>query len=258
LKLRKFKNGSLRIMDIHFLIIGSLIFVISAMLQGFTGFGFSILAVPLITLFISPKIAVPILVMFSIIINVVVFSSSRKEFNIKRIWLLLVFGIIGMPLGTYFLVVLNDNIIKLFIGIFIALFGLLLLLGFRKEFKREKLSMIPIGFVSGILGGSVSMSGPPIILFLSNQGVNRQTFRANLAVYFFILNMFTIPVYVFNGLITKQVINYSVTFMPGLIIGVIIGNFLSHKIKENHFRKLTLILLIIMGVLSIISGLKLI
>jgi len=242
----------------NFILYGSLIFIIAAILQGLTGFGFSILAVPLITLFISPKIAVPILVMFSLIINIVVFSSSRKSFNIKRIWLLLIFGIIGMPLGTYFLVVLNDNIIKLFIGIFIALFGLLLLLGFRQEFKREKLSMIPIGFISGILGGSVSMSGPPIILFLSNQGVNKQVFRANLAVYFFILNILTISVYFLNGLITKQVINYSVTFLPALVIGVIIGNFLSHKIKENHFRKLTLILLIIMGLLSIISGLKII
>ena len=240
------------------IIFGSLIIFFSAMLQGLSGFGFSILAVPLITLFISPKIVVPILVLFSLVINIAVFSSARKAFEIKKIWLLMIFGILGMPLGAYFLVVLDDNIIKLIIGIFIAIFGILLLSGFRKEIKREKLSMIPIGIFSGILSGSISMGGPPVILFLSNQGVSKQIFRANLAVYFFILNIFTIPVFFWNGLLTTQVLSYSAKFFPSLSIGVIAGNILSRKIKEHHFRKLTLLLLIIMGLLSLISGLRLI
>ncbi len=240
----------------NFFLIGSLIFITAAILQGLTGFGFSILSLPLITLLISPKIAVPILVLYSIVINIVVFFSARKAFKLKKVWILMIFGIIGVPIGAHFLVTLNDNLIKLFIGIFITIFGILLLFGFRRKIKHEKISMVPIGIISGILSGSVSMGGPPVILFLSNQGANKQAFRANLAVYFFILNIFTIPVYFLNGLITKIVISYSITFLTALVIGVIIGNFLSHKIKENHFRKLTLILLIIMGLLSIISGLK--
>jgi len=225
------------------------------MLQGFTGFGFSILSLPLITLLISPKIAVPVLVLYSIIINIVVFFSARKAFELKRIWILVVCGIIGVPVGTHFLVTLNDNLIKLFIGIFITIFGLLLISGFRRKIKHEKISMIPIGIVSGILSGSVSIGGPPVILFLSNQGVNKQVFRANLAIYFFVLNIFTIPVYIYNGLISEQVLNYSIKFFPALLIGVIIGNLFSKKIKEKHFRKVTLVLLVLMGILSIISSL---
>ena len=116
--------------------------------------------------------------------------------------------------------------------------------------------MLPVGMLSGLLGGSISISGPPIILFLSNQEVDKHTFRGNLATYFFILNLFMIPVYYLNGLLTKEVWNYSLTFLPGLLIGVLVGNILSHKIKDAHFKKLTLILLIIMGLISIISGLN--
>ncbi|MCD6176901.1 MAG: sulfite exporter TauE/SafE family protein [Candidatus Cloacimonetes bacterium] len=236
--------------------IGLFIFLFSATLQGLTGFGFSILAVPLITLFISPKTAVPILLIYSMIINIVVLYSARKAINLKKIWILLFAGIITMPLGTHLLVIMNENLLKIFIGLMIFVFGILLLIGFRRQFKNEKIAMLPVGMLSGLLGGSISISGPPIILFLSNQNVDKHTFRGNLAAYFFILNLFTIPVYYLNGLFTKEVWNYSLNFLPGLLIGVFVGNFLSHKIKEDHFKKLTLILLIIMGLLSIISGLK--
>ena len=243
-------------MTFQFFLLCSLIILASSMLQGLTGFGFSILSLPLLTLLLSPKIAVPILVLYSIIINIVVFFSARKAFELNRIWILMIFGIIGVPIGTHFLITFNDNLIKLCIGIFITVFGLLLLLGFRQKIKHEKVSMIPIGFVSGILSGSVSIGGPPVILFLSNQGVNKQVFRANLAVYFFILNIFTIPVYIYTGLISEQVLNYSIKFFPALVIGVVAGNVFSKKIKEEHFRKVVLVLLVLMGILSIVSSLK--
>ncbi len=236
--------------------IGLFIFLISATLQGLTGFGFSILAVPLITLFISPKTAVPILLIYSMIINIVVLYSARKAVNLKKIWILLAAGIITMPLGAHLLVIMDEGLLKIFIGSIILIFGTLLLIGFRKQFRNEKLTMLPVGMLSGLLGGSISISGPPIILFLSNQDVDKHAFRGNLAAYFFILNIFTIPVYYWNGLLTNEVWNYSLAFLPGLLVGVFAGNFLSHKIKDDHFKKLTLILLIIMGLLSIVSGLR--
>lgn len=236
--------------------IGLFIFLISAVLQGLTGFGFSILAVPLITMFISPKTAVPILLIYSIIINIIVLYSTLKAVDIKKILILLLAGIVTMPLGTHLLVIMNENLLKIFIGTMILIFGILLLIGFRKKFKNEKIAMLPVGMLSGLLGGSISISGPPIILFLSNQDVDKHTFRGNLAIYFLILNIFTLPVYYWNGLLTSKVWSYSLTFLPGLLVGVFVGNLFSNKIKDDHFKKITLVLLIIMGVLSIISGLK--
>jgi uncharacterized membrane protein YfcA len=240
----------------EFVIFGTLIFFASALLQGLSGFGFSILAVPLITLLMPPKTAVPILMLYSIVINLVVLHSARKHIDIRKIWMLLIAGIVGLPFGAHLLVVLDGNVLKIFIGIMILIFGTLLLFGFRKDLKHEKIAMLPIGLISGLLSGSISISGPPIIIFLSNKQVGKQSFRGNLALYFFLLNIFTIPVFFLNGLFTKEVISYSITYLPGLIVGVIVGNLLSHKVQEQHFRKFTLILLLIMGVLAVVSGVK--
>jgi len=238
------------------LIFGILTFFVSALLQGISGFGFSILAIPLITMVISPKVTVPILLLYSMVINIFVLYSSRRHIDFSRIWLLLIFGVIGVPLGTKLLLIVNEEYLKQFIGLLILGFGISLFKGVRRNIKNEKLGMIPVGFSSGILGGSISISGPPLIIFLSNQNVDKQTFRASLALYFFLLNIFTLPVYIYNDLITTEVLNYSLKFSPGLFAGVILGNLFSHKIKEEHFRKFTLILLIILGVLAITASLK--
>ena len=67
--------------------------------------------------------------------------------------------------------------------------------------------------------------------------------------------MATIPVFVLGGIITKEVINHVLWFLPAMIIGVIAGIKLAHKVKETLFRNLALIIVTIAGLLSIASGL---
>lgn len=235
---------------------GILIIFASAMLQGLSGFGFSILAVPLITMLIEPKTAIPVLLVYSIIINLAVLSSTRKSVNPGKYWILLAAGAAGLPLGGYLLVILDGNILKIMIGSLIIVFGLLLLLGYRTDLKKEKLYMIPIGLFSGILGSSISISGPPIIIFLANKQLEKNSFRGNLALYFLLLNLLTIPVFFYYRLFTPSVAAYTVSFLPGLLAGVLLGNLLSDRIRQEHFRKFTLILLLIMGFLAIFSAIN--
>ncbi len=241
-------------MDFYF--IGIAIFFFAAALQGLSGFGFSILALPLLTLFLSPRLIVPILLLYSMIINLVVLRSSYKELRWKENLMLFFCGILAMPIGVHILVNLNENILKAFIGAVIIGFSIFSFKGYQIKLKNDNLAMAISGIFSGILGGSISMSGPPIIIFLKNKKVGKHSFRGNLAIYFFILNIFSIPVFYWNGLLTAEVFELSLRFLPGLLIGVVLGNFLSHKIKESSFHDLTLILLFIIGLIAFLSGLK--
>lgn len=240
-------------MSIEIIIFGSLVFFLSALLQGLSGFGFSILAIPLISFFIAPRASVPTLLIYSMVINIAVLVSTKKAINLKSIWLLLVGALLAIPLGTRMLIVLPENLIRLIIGILILVFGILLLTGSHIRFLNSRFIMLPIGFISGALGACVSISGPPVIIYFTNQGTQKHEFRGNLAIYFFLLNIFTFPVFYLNGLFTPQVIKNTLLFSPGLLAGVLIGSFLSHKIHDQHFRKITLYLLLIMGISTIFS-----
>jgi len=242
--------------ETNVLILGSIIIFLAAFLQGTTGFGFSLFSIPLLTLFISPKTVIPMILLVSVIINISVLYNSRKSLNFKVILPIFLFGILGVPVGAKLLLILPDYVLKIVIGIFILMFGILFYFNVHFKVKHEKVARVIVGFFSGLLNGSITMSGPPIIIFLANEQKGKMHFRAHLASFFLLLTLFTIPVYIYFGLITKVVVDYALIFSVAVIAGVLGGNILIRRIQEVHFRKLTLIIIILMGVLAVYSGIQ--
>ncbi len=238
------------------LIIISIIFFFSATLQGMTGFGFSLLSVPLLSLVLHPELFVPILILYSIVINCSVIISAYKEIDIKSLIYLFPLTIIGVPIGTYLLKNLPKSNLQILIGFILIGFVVYQLLDKIKIKHESRIGYLAAGFFSGILGGSISMSGPPIIILFTNQKRRKHNFRVNLAFYFLILNIITVITYLINRMITSDVINRGVIYFIPMFAGVIVGNILSHKISEHRFRKFTLLLIFLMGLLTIITGIR--
>ena len=229
---------------------------LAGLIKGLTGFGFALVAVPIMTIFLSPKKVIPIVLIHAILIILVLLYQARKWVDLKRIWPLMIAGVVGMPFGTYLLIVLKVETLKVLIGSVIVLFALAFLKGFKKKIKSEKLAFAPVGFISGLLAGSTTMGGPPVILFFTNQGLNKNVFRANIVCYFAALSIATISAYVVGGLITKEVIKYAILLLPAMICGAVTGIKLAHIVKEQLFQNITLIILIVAGLISIASGLN--
>ena len=228
---------------------------LAGLIHGLTGFGFALVAVPIMIIFISPKIVVPVVLIYSILVSIIIMIEARKWIRLKRIWPIMVAAIFGIPVGTYLLVVLDVSTLRMFIGAVIIPFAIALLTGFQKQIKNEKLALAPIGFTSGFLCASTTLSGPPVILFLLNQGVEKQTFRANLVVYFAMTNSAAIIAHAFAGIIVREVFNYTLWFLPTAILGTLVGIKLALKASEKVFRNVALVIIIIAGLLSIASGL---
>lgn len=157
-----------------------------------TSFGSALLAVPTLSLFLPLKIIVPMLILYDLITNTIIFFKIRKYVNLKRIYTLIIAAVIAIPIGANLLVNISENILQVLVGIIVTISAILFHLGYKAKVKNEKLAFIPVGFVSGLLTGSVSIGGPPIILFLANQGDEKQVFRATLTSYFWILDIIAI------------------------------------------------------------------
>lgn len=243
-------------MGIGNILIANLIIFTGGLIQGTVGTGSSLFAVPLLVLLISPKVVVPMMIIECIFINAYISSQCRSHINIKRIMILLAAGFVGMIPGVRILAILPARYIKIYIGAAIALTSVAYIIGFRRKMKNEKTASIPIGLVSGFLNGSISMSGPPIVLFFVNQEVDKGFFRGNLALYFLILNILTVPVYYANGLVTADVFRWTLLLFPGIAAGTILGDRLSTRVTEKSIKKLALIIVLFAGLSSLISGFK--
>lgn len=237
------------------LVYGISVVFVAGIVKGLTGFGFSLLTVPLLVVLFGPRTAIPVIIVLNAASNVPMYLHSRRWSSLRRIWPLVVAGIISIPVGTYLLLVLNTAVLKLIVGAVICLFALAFLLGFRREIRREKGGFIGAGLISGILNGLISTGGPPAILFLANQGMGKDEFRANLIAYFLFLNVATIPVHFAGGLLSMEIAGLAAVFVPALAGGAFLGTRLVEYIPEAAFRKAVLAVVMAAGLMVALSGL---
>lgn len=242
-------------MDFYVVIfISAFIILIAGFIQGLTSFGFALISMPLLSILIPLQQVVPIIVVLSLFTNIAVLYSCRKQVDLKKIWILILSSIAAAPIGALILYYISPSVLKVSSGLLIVAFAVILLRGLSFPLRNERMASIPVGIISGLLNGSISMSGPPIALFLSNQGVDKLTFRANITAYAIILNIITVSSYYVTGLLNLEVAIYISWMVPSMIVGVLLGILAVKKLNEATFKKLALWLIIVSGVWIVLSG----
>jgi len=229
---------------------------LASVIKGITGFGFNLLAVSVLVFFLSPKVIVPVISLLSTISSCYLLVSLYKYIQVRRILPLMIGALVSIPLGVSLLIVLKPDTLKVLIGVVITTFTLLFTTGYRKEIKNETLSFLLVGLVSGIIGGSTSLGGAPVILFFINQDCDKLTFRANITLFYVMQSAVSFLGYTQSSLITDEVMKYSILFFIPMTLGIIAGMKSAHKVNEVLFKKMALMILMISGIASIFTGLQ--
>lgn len=237
-------------------IFGLLIMFLAGLVQGATAFGIAVISLPVLVLFIDPKTAVPIIILHAIVCVSVLLIKQWKNVNLGHIWPLIVASVIGIPFGTFILISLNVNILKIIIGSLSILVAIVMFKGITKKVKNERLAFLPIGFSAGVLSGSTGMSGLPVILFLTYQKLSKQKYLATIAANYFILNIATALYFGTSDLLTKTTLSYAFYLLPATLIGLFIGFAICDKVDNKLFRKIVLFFVTISGFMAVGSGLQ--
>ncbi|MCM3629184.1 sulfite exporter TauE/SafE family protein [Paenibacillus glycanilyticus] len=239
-------------MHLDEIVVVFMIVLLAGFVQGLTSFGFALISMPLLVKLMPLQQAVPVVVALSLLTNIAVMYSSRKHIRIRQIWPLLVASLLAAPLGTYALIYVPANALKLGAGMLVAVVSILMLSG--RSLPLGRLAYAPVGALSGFLNGSISMSGPPAALFLTNQGLDKMTFRANITAYSLILNIITIGTYVYEGLLNQAAMETAGWAVPALIIGVIIGIKAVGRLNDRLFKTIALWLILVTGLWTAVNG----
>ncbi len=236
------------------LAVGGLAVLLASFLRGLTGFGFALVATPIVCTLVDPRVVVPMILIHVTVTSIPLIYHARHEVQLMRIWPLMVGAIIGAPFGSYLLVVLNPDTLRLLIGIVAFGFALLFATGFSRKVKRERLAFLPVGFLSGVLNGSSSLSGPPVILFFANQGIPPMVFRANIIALFFATNIATILSFTLGGLFNANSFILALVFGPSLVVGTYIGAHYARRVNARFFRGVALSVVMGSGIIAIVDG----
>lgn len=232
-------------------VIGALVAAAAGLAQGCTGFGLALIAAPSLMFILPPTLVVPTVVVLSTLNTFIVAWDARRHVRFRMVGPLALGGFIGIPLGITALLHLPDALIKVFVGLFVTAFSLAMLRGWKKPLRhgdRPKV-LIPVGIMSGFFGGSTSMGGPPVVLFLANQDTQKNIFRANVVTYFLTINIYSIALFTAIGQITWSLAGQLAVLIPAMLLGTYIGIRYAHRIPEQRFQRIAMGIVLAMGLL---------
>jgi uncharacterized membrane protein YfcA len=242
-------------MEVHLLILLLIIFF-STLTRSTFGFGDALFAMPLLALFLDIKIITPLIALIAFFIAISILIKNWKKVEFKSAWRLILASLFGIPIGLWYLDDINENVIKLVLGVIVLIFSVYNLIQPNlHKLKGEKYSWI-FGFIAGILGGAYNTNGPPIVIYSSLKKWNPQNFRATLQGYFFTTGIMVIAGHGIAGNFTNEVLNYFAYCVPVVILAVVFGARLNKKISVERFHKYIYIILIILGLVLIFNSIK--
>ena len=241
--------------DIPIIFVSAVAVFAAALVQGVTGFGFVIVAAPVLTIYLEPTLVVPVMLLQSVVLNAAIMVDGYRWINLRRVWALMLAGAALTPIGAALLIGLDAAVIKVLVGVVVGVTAVGMLLGLQRTASRELLASIPVGAVSGVLGGATGLSGAPVVLFFTNQSVDPKESRANLVFYFQVLNMIALPSFAVGGILTRDVFVLSLELLPGALAGVGAGIWLASRVAVAVFWRISLFIVLLAGVGAIVSGL---
>ncbi len=212
----------------------------AAIVNGALGYGFSSITVPLALLFLTNRVLNPALVPIEVALNAYVLWVNRASLpNVWRRVFPIVVGLLpGVIAGTMLVSRVNPGWLKF--GTFIALLPLILLqaAGFRRPLKSERSVGLGFGVGVGVLYSVTTISGPPLAVMLSNQGLTKRDFRAALGFIRLAESSFTALAYAWAGLYTVESVALIPYIVPSIAVGVPIGAALIQRIRPETFRRI--------------------
>lgn len=217
----------------------------AALVNGAVGYGFSSIVTPVAILWYSNKILNPALVIVEVVVNVTLLLRERRK--IRATW-----GVAkpvvatllpGVILGTIGLTYLAINDVK--VTVYATLFPLVILqlTGFYRPFKNQRRGGMAMGPAIGFLYALTTISGPPLALFLRNQGLSKNDFRCAIAQIRVAESSLTLTTYfAFSSLFGANLVSLPTLgllpflFLP-VLIGIPLGTLLLHSVSPEFFRR---------------------
>ncbi len=175
-------------MDFASLVAAALSLFAGGAVKGVAGLGLPLVALPLLTTFVSLKTAVGLLVVPAIASNLVQsFQGGRIGSMLKRFWPVIVTLVATIAISTNALVLVPEKILYAIIGA--AVIGFPLLAHFRPALRirsgPERWLGPVIGVIAGFVGGVSSFFGPPLMVYVAGLRLAKDDFVPAISLLYF-------------------------------------------------------------------------
>lgn len=215
-----------------------------------SGFGSSLLFVPLASFFLNFKLVLGITAVFHVFSNLSKIFLFKNGVN-KNIALKLgIPAVLFVIIGAYLTQVIPLKVIELSMNLIILGLTIVLISGAGKKIEQSNFNLYTGGILSGFLAGLIGTGGAIRGITLAAFGLEKDAFIATSALIDLGVDTSRAAVYILQGYFLQE----HIILIPFLIVIAILGSYLGKKIlvyipeKSFHY--------VVLGVIATISILQ--
>lgn len=234
-----------------------LVSVVGGFLQSAVGFGYAVFVMVFFPMFLpSIPAASTVSCLMCLLASSAMLFQYRKFVQPKKVlW----------PIASYFLVMpfairLATRIPKREMSILLGVF--LLGVGLYYLFYSEKLRIpctpaagLGAGALSGLFSGLFAVSAPPAALYCLSIMESKEAYVSTLQFFFVITNIYAMTVRIINGLLSGQILLWSLFATAGMSVGMLAGDAVYRKADLSSIKRWVFLFISIMGLWTILSNL---
>jgi uncharacterized membrane protein YfcA len=237
------------------LLAGIAVAFLAAACYAVTGFGFALVMTPLMAVAWDVKSAVVTSVILSTLALLPLLVEARAHVPVGRASMLVLGSFAGIPLGVVILQKLESDALQVLVAATVIVAALLLYFRPMVEPGTDtRTTQLATGFVSGVVGGSTSMGGPPIVIYLLGRERQIAVFRATLLAFFLPGSVLQIAILAGVGRITWDILLLVAAALPAVVAGLFAGAWLRGHVEAERFRTVVIAVLIVTSAAVLISA----
>jgi len=231
--------------NVLFLIISYL----AAVAATLAGFGSSTLLIPVAIHFMDIKTAVFIVAIFHLFNNLFKIRIFKKSIDFNTFLLFGFPSIILAFTGAMLISYLPVNIIKKILAAFLIVYSIYSLIKPKFALKKSRINAVVGGGLSGLLAGLMGLGGAIRSSFLIAFNFPKEVYVATSAMIAVVIDLTRIPTYLFTKTVQESFYYILIPFLIGsAYLGVRTGKVLLKKIKQDTFRRIVAIAILLVGI----------
>ncbi len=229
----------------------ALLLFVSSAVQGVLGFGFAVIASPIIVQ-INPNLVPQLLALLGLPIALRVFFREKEGVDLSKVKPLIVGRLVGGPIGLLLLLNLSEKYLSIAVGVIVLVAGLGSFFGW--VINRSNLNSFLAGTFSGIFGMVAAVGGPPVALLYRN--TKSEQFRPSLNSVFSIGILITLSLLLLSGNLFMDHLLLFVLFLPFVLVGVRVSTSIFSKFSDSFIATSVTYFSVLSGLYVILRNLN--
>lgn len=244
--------------DLVFFAIAIPAVLLTGLSKGGFGGGLAMMGTPLLALVISPVRAAAIMLPVLILMDIVALLSYRGQVKWTIIRQMIPGALAGIALGWATAAYVEENAIRVVVGVIAILFALNQALADRLK-RPPTREHLPRATFWGVVAGYTSFvshaGGPPFQAYTLPLKMDKLLFAGTGVVFFAIVNAVKVAPYLALGQFSAENLRASAMLLPIAVVGVLSGVWAVRRVSQGVFYQITYVAMIVIGSKLVYDGL---